>query len=222
MDLADSYYALGIREEDRDLFTVTYRGELWRLACMPMGWSRSANYSCKLTQAFTSYHRRMDTPPTAWRFTPQKPTRRFIRNIRWRGTHLLPYMDDFMFMADSRAAAVLLRDPDETLLHRLELQRNLKKGLLEPAQMGDHLGKTIDLRKTAFRALCETTRPRQAHFSPTWLGSLQGPLALRKTCPPHLPERPSFFTLPSYRRVSLYVNFIMHLYRDKVGEAASA
>eukprot|EP00873_Tetraselmis_striata_P001700 jgi/Tetstr1/421964/TSEL_012863.t1 len=32
MDLADGYYALGIREEDRDFFTVNYRGELWRLA----------------------------------------------------------------------------------------------------------------------------------------------------------------------------------------------
>eukprot|EP00873_Tetraselmis_striata_P046070 jgi/Tetstr1/466334/TSEL_010864.t1 len=29
MDLADGYYALGIREEDRDFFTVNYRGELW-------------------------------------------------------------------------------------------------------------------------------------------------------------------------------------------------
>eukprot|EP00873_Tetraselmis_striata_P019611 jgi/Tetstr1/439875/TSEL_028283.t2 len=37
MDLADGYYALVIRKEDRDFFTVNYRGELWRLACLPMG-----------------------------------------------------------------------------------------------------------------------------------------------------------------------------------------
>jgi hypothetical protein len=27
LDLADGYYTLGIREEDRDFFTVTYKGE---------------------------------------------------------------------------------------------------------------------------------------------------------------------------------------------------
>ena len=42
LDLADGYYTLGIREHDRDFFTVNYRGELWRLACLPMGWSGSA------------------------------------------------------------------------------------------------------------------------------------------------------------------------------------
>jgi hypothetical protein len=39
MDLADGYnYALGIREEDRDSIMVTYRGNLWRLTSLPMGW----------------------------------------------------------------------------------------------------------------------------------------------------------------------------------------
>jgi hypothetical protein len=37
LDLTDGYYTLGIREEDRDYFTVNYRGNLWRLACHPMG-----------------------------------------------------------------------------------------------------------------------------------------------------------------------------------------
>jgi hypothetical protein len=37
LDLADDYYTLGITEEDRDFFTINYRGELWRLACLPMG-----------------------------------------------------------------------------------------------------------------------------------------------------------------------------------------
>jgi signal transduction histidine kinase len=40
----------------------------------------------------------------------RKPTRRFLRNIRWRGTRLLSYMDDFMSMAHSREGALLLRD----------------------------------------------------------------------------------------------------------------
>jgi hypothetical protein len=36
LDLANGYYTLGIREEDRNFFTVNYMGELWRLACLPM------------------------------------------------------------------------------------------------------------------------------------------------------------------------------------------
>jgi hypothetical protein len=39
LDLADGYYTLGIREEDHDFFTINYRGEVWRLVCLPMGWS---------------------------------------------------------------------------------------------------------------------------------------------------------------------------------------
>eukprot|EP00873_Tetraselmis_striata_P022830 jgi/Tetstr1/443094/TSEL_031150.t1 len=154
MDLADGYYALGIREEDRDFFTVNYRGELWRLACLPMGWTGSSYYFCKLTAAFTDYLRtplkRRDPalPPTA----PSKPTRRFLRNTRWRGERLLPYMDDFLFLADSREAALELRVRLSTLLNRLGLLRNPNKGVWEPTQVGPHLGLIIDLKRGEFRA----------------------------------------------------------------------
>eukprot|EP00873_Tetraselmis_striata_P025279 jgi/Tetstr1/445543/TSEL_033317.t1 len=154
MDLADGYYALGIREEDRDFFTVNYRGELWRLACLPMGWTGSSYYFCKLTAAFTDYLRtplkRRDPalPPTA----PSKPTRRFLRNTRWRGERLLPYMDDFLFLADSREAALELRVRLSTLLDRLGLLRNPNKGVWEPTQVGPHLGLIIDPKRGEFRA----------------------------------------------------------------------
>jgi hypothetical protein len=128
LDLADGYYTLCIREEDRDFFTVNYWGELRRLACFPMGWSGFAYYLCNLSQTFTNYLRRPATPPTVRTATPRIPSRRFLRNIRWRGIRLLPYMDDFMFMAHSREASLLLRDRVEELLHRLGLQRNPKKG----------------------------------------------------------------------------------------------
>eukprot|EP00873_Tetraselmis_striata_P004131 jgi/Tetstr1/424395/TSEL_014954.t1 len=101
MDLADGYYALGIREEDRDFFT---------------------------------------------------PTRRFLRNTRWRGERLLPYMDDFLFLADSREAALELRGRLNTLLDRLGLLRNPNKGVWEPTQVGPHLGLIIDLKRGEFRA----------------------------------------------------------------------
>jgi hypothetical protein len=152
LDLADGCYTLGIREEDRDFFTVNYRGKLWRLAFLPMGWSGSAYYFCKLTQAFTNNLRQAPTPMTANTATPYKPSRRFLRNVRWRGVRLLPYMDDFMFMASSYEAAILLRDRVETLLHQLGLQRNPDKGMWQPTQVGNHLGLTVDLLNSEFRA----------------------------------------------------------------------
>jgi hypothetical protein len=57
LDLADGYYIHGIREEDRDYFTVNYRGTLLRLACLPMGWSGST-----YLQARTSFHK-LHPPP---------------------------------------------------------------------------------------------------------------------------------------------------------------
>jgi hypothetical protein len=117
LDLADGYYTLSIQEEDRDFFTLNYRGELWRLAYLPMCWSGSAYYFYKLTQTFTNYMRRPSTPPAAKTATPNKPSRRLLRNIRWRGIHLLPYMDDCTFMVHSREAALLLRYRVDALLH---------------------------------------------------------------------------------------------------------
>jgi hypothetical protein len=163
LDLTDGYSTLGIREEDRDFFTVNYRGELWRLACLPMGWSGSAYYFCKFMQTFTNYLRRAPTPLTAKTATPYKPSIRFLRNVRWRGVRLLPYMDDFLFMASSRDAALLLRDRVEALLHRLGLQRNPNKGMWEPTHVGDYLGLTIDLEKSEFRAPVDKLQAMSKH-----------------------------------------------------------
>jgi hypothetical protein len=140
LDLADGYYTLGIREEDRDYFTVNYRGTLWRLACLPMGWSGSAYYFCKLTQVFTN-HLRSPPPPTpaSTPTRPRRPSKRFLRNARWRDTRLLPCMADFLFLADSYDDA-LLRQRVQALLDSLGLQRNPKKGVWTPTQVGDHLG----------------------------------------------------------------------------------
>jgi hypothetical protein len=37
-DLTDGYYALGIREEDRESFNVNHRGTMYLLIGLPMGW----------------------------------------------------------------------------------------------------------------------------------------------------------------------------------------
>jgi hypothetical protein len=40
-DLTDDYYTLGIRQEDRISITVNFRGTMYRLAGLPMGWKCS-------------------------------------------------------------------------------------------------------------------------------------------------------------------------------------
>jgi hypothetical protein len=122
LDHTDGFYTLGIREEDRDYITVNYRGTLWRLASLPMGWSGSAFYFCKLTQVFTNQFRRPLPPTPASTPSNARPSKRFLRNAHWRGTRLLPYMDDFLFLADSYHDALLrLRQRVEDLLKRLGL-----------------------------------------------------------------------------------------------------
>eukprot|EP00873_Tetraselmis_striata_P038840 jgi/Tetstr1/459104/TSEL_004554.t1 len=52
MDLLDGFNAVGIAPEDRDYFTVNFRGKLYsRQAGLPMGWSLNPNYFCSLTYA---------------------------------------------------------------------------------------------------------------------------------------------------------------------------
>jgi hypothetical protein len=61
-------------------------------------------------------------------------------------------MTDFLFLADSYQDALLLRLRVQALLDSLGLQRNPKKGVWTPTQVGDHLGLTADLQLGMFRA----------------------------------------------------------------------
>eukprot|EP00873_Tetraselmis_striata_P003170 jgi/Tetstr1/423434/TSEL_014115.t1 len=63
--------AIGLAPEDRQYFTVNYRGKLYRLAGLPMmGWSLSPYYIYSLTAAFSRHVRRPD-----FAVTSQGPTR---------------------------------------------------------------------------------------------------------------------------------------------------
>jgi hypothetical protein len=165
LDVTDGYYTLGIPEEDRDYFMVNYRGTLLRLVCLPIGWLDSAYYFCKLTHVFTNHLRRPPPPTPTSTLANVRPSKRLLRNARWRGTRLLPYMDDFHFLADSNNDALLLRQRVEALLDRLGLQRNPKKGVLTRTQVGDHLGLTVDLHHIMFRTPPEKLRQLAQHAS---------------------------------------------------------
>lgn len=149
MDLQDGYYALGIAEEDRKYFTVNYRGTLWRLAGLPMGWSASPYYFCRLMEQVVRYWR---SPAFATDRRSRAPTRKRLRGQKWKGLRMLPFMDDYLFIARNQEEALRVRMFVEGTLERLGLARNPKKGVWEPTQQLEHLGLTVDLQQGVFRA----------------------------------------------------------------------
>jgi hypothetical protein len=94
-------------EEDRDFFRVNYRGIMYGLAGLPaMGWKCINYYFCRLTEVFIRHLREPLSDPTGpsprecttRSPTRPRPSRPYLRNSRWRGARLLPYMDDFLFL----------------------------------------------------------------------------------------------------------------------------
>jgi hypothetical protein len=65
---------------------------------------------------------------------------------------MLPYMNKFLFLADSYKASLLLRARVNAMLTRLGLLLYPKKGVWTPTHVDDHLGPTIDLHKGEFQA----------------------------------------------------------------------
>lgn len=59
--LHDGYYCVGICKEDQDFFTANSRGELWRLACLPTGWTGSNYYIPHVAHSHTTYEPRLET-----------------------------------------------------------------------------------------------------------------------------------------------------------------
>eukprot|EP00873_Tetraselmis_striata_P005486 jgi/Tetstr1/425750/TSEL_016169.t1 len=126
-----------------------------------------------------------------------KPTRRFLRNTRWRGERmLLPYLDDFLFLADSREAACALRTTriDALLIDNLGKIRNPKKIHREQpnTQADKHLGLEMDLRWHEFRAPAEklatlarmaSSWPRPRHLQPPLFLNCDPPDALWSISP---------------------------------------
>jgi hypothetical protein len=131
-------------------------------------------------------------------------------------------MDDFMFMVHSRATLLLLRDCVEALLHRLRLQRNPKKGLWEPTQVGAHLNLTIDLQEGEFRAPIDKLHTLFKHAS-----ALLGRAACNTRWLPTrqlaaFAGKEQFLCLAKSPARFFYANYTPYGLRDKVGETASA
>ena len=128
-------------------------GQLWRLATLPMGWCLSPYYFCQLMQVWVRHLRSPVAPAAPLRRSRKRGKMR--RPASRRAVRLLPYVDDFLFLASSLAAALLLRARVESLLTSLCLQRNPKKGEWEPTQSLTHLGMRVDLKLGLFIAPVE-------------------------------------------------------------------
>eukprot|EP00873_Tetraselmis_striata_P005492 jgi/Tetstr1/425756/TSEL_016175.t1 len=148
-DLQDGYYALGLREDVRDFFTINVRGTLWRFAAFPMGWSLSPYYFCTLMAVMVRYLRQLDFATYS---SYGRPFRRRLRRRKARGVCLLPFIDDFLFLAPSRELALRLRAEVERVWGRLSLAKHPTKVHPEPTQQLQHLGMDLDLVTMQFRA----------------------------------------------------------------------
>ena len=153
-DMLDGFYALGIREEYRDYFTVDIRGELYRLCGLPMGWCLSPYVFCTFMNAVVRHLRspELSKQPPSYRTNPKRPSRHFLRNVMWRGVRLIPFVDDFLFLASSYEEGLKLAEHLDALFLKLGLQRSPTKCHWEPTQVLEHLGLIVDLHRCEFRA----------------------------------------------------------------------
>jgi hypothetical protein len=108
-DLRDGFYALGINHADRSYFTVNVRGPLYILAGLPMGWSLSPFYFCKMTLTFVNFLRNPD--PEEHIAPTNSCSKTYLKRTRSRGARILPYVDDFLLFASTEAEALTLMPP---------------------------------------------------------------------------------------------------------------
>jgi hypothetical protein len=141
-DLYDRFYALGINQADRNFFTVKVRGQLYILAGLPMGWSLSPFYFCKMTLTFVNFLRNPD--PEEHIAPTHSCSKTYLKRTRWRGARIIPYVDDFLLFASTEEEALTLRHRLAQLLDRLGLLHHPTKGFWTPAQVGHHLGIDIN------------------------------------------------------------------------------
>jgi hypothetical protein len=141
-NLQDGFYTMGINPADRDYFTVNVRGHLFILVGLPIGWSLSPFYFCKMTLTFVNFFHAPDIElPIAMH---GNYTKTYLKRTRWRGAMILPYVDDYLLFASTEEHALTLRQRLAKLLDRVGMLRHPTKGLWIPSQVGHHLGIDID------------------------------------------------------------------------------
>jgi hypothetical protein len=109
------FYALQIVIEQRNFLIVNVRGQLYRLACLPTGWSLSPYHFCAFTDTFVRYLHQPDPDGFTTKHgrpthpESNNPSKRYLRHTRMRGAKILHYVDDFLLFAATRELALALR-----------------------------------------------------------------------------------------------------------------
>eukprot|EP00873_Tetraselmis_striata_P009880 jgi/Tetstr1/430144/TSEL_019977.t1 len=111
-----------------------------------------------------------------------RPFRRRLRRRKARGVCLLPFIDDFMFLAPSRLLALRLRAEVERVWGRMGMAKHPTKAHPEPTQQLQHLGLDLDLvTSSKLRRLSNLARDlmciaarRRRHAPAKLLASLAG------------------------------------------------
>jgi hypothetical protein len=113
-DFTDGYYTLGILEKGIDVFTVNHRGKLFIQAGLPIGWRCCSFYLYHPTQVFYPTHAKTTLAPNSEHHplayeSAANAIKTFVRNSRWRGFRLLPYMGDFLLCRKQRRSPLVVR-----------------------------------------------------------------------------------------------------------------
>jgi hypothetical protein len=175
LDVTDGYCTLGIQQQDRYYFTVTtVTGCGASNAYQWVGQGRPSVFASEpKSSPTTSAGLPGFQPPPLRPHRSDSPVDSCATAVGAAHVCFPTYMNDFLFLANSCEAALLLRARMDTLLLRLCLLRNAKKGILHSTHVGEHLGLTVNLQKGEFRV-----PPDKVHTLAKQASSLLGRAAL--------------------------------------------
>lgn len=165
-DMQDGYHCVGIHPEHRKYMTFALPPapgsppgsppRYIRCAALPFGWSASPLIFTKVMRVMVRLLR-APAAATLERLRRQTASGRAAvlrlgsrRDPRVRGMRVLPYVDDFLCLARTRAEALACRARVERVLRQLGLTRHPEKGYWEPCQRLEHLGLEVDSEKGLF------------------------------------------------------------------------
>lgn len=166
-DLQDGYFAVGIHPEHRRYMTFALPPapgsapgappRYFQCAAMPFGWASSPLIFTKMMRVMVQ-QLRSPTAATVGQLRRGAASGRAMRlrlgrrgDPASRGLRVLPYVDDFLVMAATRAEALRCRRRVTEVLDNLGIARHPEKAVWEPTQRLEHLGLDVDAREGLFR-----------------------------------------------------------------------